>query len=67
MKAAINEVRNRRGMTQAYVADKVGISVTSYQRIEYGTQRPNLKTAFDIARVLGTTVDELWGKGKAGG
>lgn len=48
-------------MTQAKTAKAVGISVTSYQRIEYGTQRPNLDTAIRIARTLSTTVEILFG------
>ncbi len=61
MKKDIKSIRTQKGLTQAFVADQVGISVISYQRIEYGTQRPNLQNALDIAKVLGTTVETLWG------
>ena len=54
------EARRIAGLTQKAVANKVGISVVSYQRIEYG-QGPSLQTAFRIAEVLDTTVDQLWG------
>ncbi len=52
--------RKKAGLTQKFVAEKVGISVVSYQRIEYG-QGPSLQTAFLIAEALNTTVDQLWG------
>lgn len=48
------------GLTQSYVAENVGITVTSYQRIEYGKQRPTLTTAIKIAEVLHSTVEELF-------
>lgn len=47
------ERRRKLGLTQLEVANKVGISEISYQRIEYGTQRPSLDTAIRIADVLG--------------
>ncbi len=47
------ENRKKHGLTQVEVAEKVGISEVSYQRIEYGTQRPSLDTAIRIADVLG--------------
>lgn len=57
---ALVNARKKAGLTQVEVAQKVGISETSYQRIEYGTQRPSLDTAKLIARVLNSTVEELF-------
>jgi DNA-binding XRE family transcriptional regulator len=55
------EVRKKRRLTQVEVAKKVGISEVSYQRIEYGTQRPSLDTAILIARSVKSTVEKLFG------
>lgn len=57
----LQETRKKGGYTQVQVAKLVGISEISYQRIEYGTQRPNLDTAITIARTLNSTVEALFG------
>ena len=49
------ETRNKIGLTQVQVAKRAGISEVSYQRIEYGTQKPNVDTAIMIAETLGIT------------
>lgn len=56
----LRNARLKRRLTQSQVAGAVGIAEVSYQRIEYGTQNPSLKTAIRIARVLGVPVEELW-------
>ena len=53
--------RKKTGLTQVQVADKAKITVISYQRIEYGIQRPSLNTAILIAEALNSTVEELFG------
>lgn len=58
----LQQKRKYINLTQAEVARKVQISVTSYQRIEYGSQRPSLDTALNIAKVLHCTVEELFMK-----
>lgn len=40
------------GLTQAQLAEKSHLSEVSYQRIEYGTQRPTVDTAILIAEAL---------------
>lgn len=55
------EAREKCHLTQVEVAKKVGISEVSYQRIEYGTQRPSLDTAILIARSVKSTVEKLFG------
>ena len=54
------EIRNKIGLTQVQVAKKAGISEVSYQRIEYGTQKPNVDTAIMIAETLGITSFKLF-------
>ena len=52
--------REKSGLTQVQVADKANITEISYQRIEYGTQRPSLDTAIPIAKALNSSVEELF-------
>lgn len=61
MKPPIKTYRTAKSLKQTQVARLADITVTSYQRIEYGTQTPSLPTALRIAAVLGTTVEALWG------
>lgn len=60
MNNTLKIIREKRGFTQVQIADKALISEISYQRIEYGTQNPSLKTAQLIAKALNSTVEELF-------
>lgn len=62
LKNQLKRRREKAGLTQVQIAKKVGISEVSYQRIEYGSQRPSLRTAIRIADVLGVKdLRLLWG------
>lgn len=61
MRENIAVSRRKAELTQKQVAERVGITEISYQRIERGRQNPSLRTAFRIADVLQTSVDQLWG------
>ena len=54
------KARKKAGLTQIEVATKAKISEISYQRIEYGTQRTTIDTAFLIADAVNSTVEELF-------
>ena len=56
----LKNARIKLGLTQIQVARKANITEVSYQRIEYGSQRPSLTTALLIAQALNTTVEELF-------
>lgn len=58
----LKNAREKSGLTQVQVAEKAGISEISYQRIEYGTQRPTVDTAILIAEAVNSTVEELFKK-----
>lgn len=60
MSTKLKLVREKSGLTQVEVAKKAGITETSYQRIEYGTQTPSLHTAILIATALNSTVEHLF-------
>jgi len=56
----LRAARKQSGKTQVQVAKETGISVSQYQNIEYGKHEPGVRTAIRIARVLGTTAEELF-------
>lgn len=64
MRVRNEKLINRRleqGLTQVEVALKVNVSLRAYQKYENEGQTPNARTAVLIAKVLGTTVEKLWG------
>lgn len=57
----IRALRFARGeMTQAELAERVGVTRQTVIAIEQGRYSPSLETAFLIARALGTTLDEVF-------
>jgi putative transcriptional regulator len=60
MKNRIRELRTRKNLTQADLADAVGVRRETIVFLEKGTYNPSLKLAHNVAVVLGTTVDELF-------
>jgi transcriptional regulator with XRE-family HTH domain len=48
-----------RGMDQVTLARRVGISKSSMSRILSGSQEPKLRLAYELAKVLGVTLDSL--------
>ena len=60
MKTLIKEYRARAGMTQADLADAVGVRRETIVFLEKGTYNPSLKLAHDVARVLGTRIATLF-------
>src|SRR5947209_18768973 len=48
-----------RGLDQAALASKVGLSKSSISRILSGVQEPKLRLAYDLAKALGVTLDYL--------
>ena len=60
----LTRVRNLRGYTQAQMAEKLGISRSTYTNYERGNRSPDLETLEHISDVLGCTLDELFGRSK---
>ncbi len=62
--AVTNSIRKLRfasgEMTQADLADQVGVTRQTIIAIEQGRYSPSLETAFRIARVLGVPLDEAF-------
>lgn len=60
MKTRIKEFRARYDLTQDDLARKVGVRRETILFIEKGKYNPSLKLAYDIAKELKTTIDELF-------
>lgn len=60
MKTRIKEYRARLNMTQAQLAEIVGVRRETIIFLEQGKYNPSLKLAHDVAKVLKATIDELF-------
>ena len=60
IKNRIKEHRARCDMTQEDLARLVGVRRETIGRLEQGLYCPSLRLAMDIARVFGTTVEDLF-------
>jgi putative transcriptional regulator len=60
MRTRIKELRARYDMTQDDLAKKIGVRRETILYLEKGKYNPSLKLAHDIAKVLKTTIDELF-------
>jgi len=60
MKTRIKELRARYDLTQEYLAKKVGVRRETIVFLEKGKYNPSLKLAYDIAKTLKTTIEELF-------
>lgn len=56
----IKERRAELNITQGELADKVGVRRETIVHLERGKYNPSLKLAFDIAKVLEVSVEELF-------
>ena len=64
--AAAREARLQRGLTQAEVADRIGIAMEVYGRIERGVLLPSIQTFLGICHVLEADPRVLLGLGSPG-
>ena len=55
----MGELRRKSGLTQAALAEKVGVGVNTIARYERGDMEPSLKIAHAIAEILGCSEAEL--------
>ena len=60
MKNRIKEFRAKFNMTQEDLAKKVGVRRETIVFLEGGKYNPSLNLAYNVAKTLGTTVDELF-------
>ncbi|MCD8086428.1 MAG: helix-turn-helix transcriptional regulator [Clostridiales bacterium] len=59
---AIKVARAEKDMTQTQLAAAVGISRQTMNAIEQGTYNPTIRLCRAICKVLGKTLDELFGE-----
>ena len=52
--------RKQKGLSQTQLAKLIGVAQSTIAMIETGKITPSLRTALKLARVLGTTVEELF-------
>ena len=64
MKLAENllQFREKSGLSQKQVAEKVGVVVRAYQRYEYGDRYPQLPTLIALADLFDVSLDDLVGR-----
>ena len=60
MKTRIKELRARHNLTQEDLVRKVGVRRETIVFLEKGKHNPSLKLAHDVAKVLKTTIEELF-------
>jgi putative transcriptional regulator len=60
VKTRIKELRARYNLTQEDLAKKVGVRRETILFIEKGNYNPSLNLAHEIAKVLQTTIDDLF-------
>lgn len=58
----IKEIRVRRNLTQAEVANALGVSSVVYCRYETGARQPSIDTLIQMANIFDVTVDFLLGR-----
>jgi DNA-binding XRE family transcriptional regulator len=60
MKTRIKEYRAKHGLTQEKLAEMVGVRRETIIFLEQGKYNPSLKLAYNVARALRATIDELF-------
>jgi putative transcriptional regulator len=60
MRTRIKELRARHNLTQEDLAKTVGVRRETILYMEKGKYNPSLKLAYDVAKALKTTIDELF-------
>ncbi len=60
LKTRIKEFRAKLDLTQEDLANLVGVRRETIIHLEKGKYNPSLRLAYDIAKALNTTIDELF-------
>ncbi len=64
--STLRERRLLQGWSQDQLARRAGVSRQALNALERGHAQPSMETALALARLLGTTVEELFGAGRLG-
>lgn len=60
MKTKIRELREKHGLTQESLADKVDVTRQTILFLEKGQYNPSLRLAYRIARVFKLTIEDIF-------
>jgi putative transcriptional regulator len=60
MNTRIKEYRAKLGLTQEKLAEMVGVRRETIIFLEQGKYNPSLRLAYNVARVLGAAIEELF-------
>ncbi len=60
LETKIRECRAKLGISQEELAERVGVRRETIVHLENGRYNPSLRLAMDIAKVFGTTVEEIF-------
>lgn len=60
LKTRIPELRRERRLTQSELAERTGVRRETIARLERGQYNPSLKLAYDISKVLGASIEEIF-------
>lgn len=60
MKNRIRQLREERGITQARLSELVGVSRQAVHAIETEKFEPSIWLAYDIAKVFGLSIEEVF-------
>ena len=55
----IKEIRNRKGITQEQLANKIGVAQSLVAQYERGSKVPNLLTAKEMAKALECDINDF--------
>lgn len=56
----IKEYRKKAGLKQADIAEATGVRRETIGNLERGKYNPSLRLAFNISKLLGATIEELF-------
>lgn len=57
---SIKELREKRGLTQKELGEKVGVSRQAINAIETGKFDPSIWLAYDLARYFGSDIENIF-------
>jgi putative transcriptional regulator len=60
VKTRLKELREKLGITQAALANKVGVTRQTILFLEKGKYNPSLRLAYKISRVLNASIEDVF-------
>ena len=60
LKTSLKEYRERHGMTQSGLAQRIGVRRETIVHLENGRYNPSLKLAIGISRAVGAPIEEIF-------